>query len=185
MRGSGAALTAGLLCVLGVTLALAACQREKRDFEVPPSASIAIKSVRLSDITPGGPMLSPGVGNPDEQNAQALADGKRLFNWYNCSGCHGQGGGAQGPALMDNVWIYGSEPANVFATIVQGRPNGMPSFGGRIPESEVWELVAYVRSLSGLASQGAAPGRGDTIAVKKPESDADRQPPVQVSAPTP
>jgi cytochrome c oxidase cbb3-type subunit 3 len=84
---------------------------------------------------------------------------------------------------MDNVWIYGSEPANVFATIVQGRPNGMPAFGHRIPEKEVWELVAYVRSLSGLASSQAAPSRADAIHAGKPESNVDRQPPVNTSTP--
>ena len=55
-----------------------------------------------------------------------------------------------GPPLMDDEWIYGSEPENIFATIVEGRPNGMPSFRGRIPDYQVWQLVAYVRSMSGL-----------------------------------
>ena len=86
---------------------------------------------------------------------------------------------------MDDVWIYGSDPANIFATIVQGRPNGMPAFGSRIPEKEVWELVAYVRSMSGLASSQAAPNRRDAIHAKPPESNMDRQPPVNVSTPTP
>jgi cytochrome c oxidase cbb3-type subunit 3 len=139
----------------------------------------------MSDITPGGTDTRPFVANPDEKNAYALAEGKRLFSWYNCNGCHAEGGGDKGPALMDNVWIYGSEPQNVFATIVQGRPNGMPAFGGRIPENEVWELVAYVRSLSGLVSQGAAPNRADAMQAKKPESNVDRQPPVNVSSPKP
>jgi cytochrome c oxidase cbb3-type subunit 3 len=31
---------------------------------------------------------------------------------------------------MDDQWVYGDAPQNLFATIVQGRPNGMPSFGG-------------------------------------------------------
>jgi cytochrome c oxidase cbb3-type subunit 3 len=84
---------------------------------------------------------------------------------------------------MDNVWIYGSEPAQIYSTIVEGRPNGMPSFGGHIPENEVWEIVAYVRSLSGLASSGAAPNRADSMQVKKPESNTDAQKPV-VAAPS-
>ena len=74
---------------------------------------------------------------------------------------------------MDDVWIYGSDPANIYATIVEGRPNGMPAFGGHIPDNEVWELVAYVRSMSGLAPSGAAPNRDDALHVKEPESQAD------------
>ena len=31
---------------------------------------------------------------------------------------------------MDDKWIYGYEPEQIFATISQGRPNGMPAFGG-------------------------------------------------------
>ena len=55
-----------------------------------------------------------------------------------------------GPPLMDSRWVYGSEPENIFATIMQGRPNGMPAFRGRIPQQQVWQIVAYVRSIAGL-----------------------------------
>jgi cytochrome c oxidase cbb3-type subunit 3 len=47
---------------------------------------------------------------------------------------------------MDAEWRYGGDPAQVFQSIAQGRPNGMPSFGGHIPEDQVWQIVAYVRS---------------------------------------
>ncbi|MDB4891334.1 MAG: cytochrome c class, partial [Gemmatimonadetes bacterium] len=52
---------------------------------------------------------------------------------------------------------------NIYATIVQGRPNGMPSFAGRIPAPQVWMLVAYVRSLSGLTPSAARTSRTDHI----------------------
>jgi cytochrome c oxidase cbb3-type subunit 3 len=68
-----------------------------------------------------------------------------------------------GPALMDNKWIYGSDPRQIFSTIVEGRPNGMPSFRGKIPDYQVWQLVAYVRSLSGQVSPNAAPARSDEL----------------------
>jgi cytochrome c oxidase cbb3-type subunit 3 len=141
--------------------------------------------MRMSDLVPDGSDKTLSVDNPYDENAYALAEGKRLFHWYNCTGCHAEGGGGSGPALMDNVWIYGSDTANVFATIVQGRPNGMPAFGGRIPEKEVWQLVAYVRSMSGLVSSQAAPNRPDAMHAKKPESEVERQPPVNVSTPRP
>jgi cytochrome c oxidase cbb3-type subunit 3 len=166
--------------VVALTL-LAACERERRDFEQPPSASVAIKSLRMSDIVPGGKDSAPDVANPLEENAYALSEGKRLFNWYNCNGCHSDGGGGSGPALMDDVWIYGSEPQNVFATIVQGRPNGMPSFGGRIPENELWQIVAYVRSLSGQSPKTAAPSRNDSLMTKPAENRMDRETPVQAT----
>jgi cytochrome c oxidase cbb3-type subunit 3 len=168
-----------------LVVAIAGCERERRDFGATPSGATAIRSLRMSDVVPGVVDTRPHVDNPDEDNAYALAEGRRLFHWYNCVGCHAEGGGGSGPALMDDVWIYGSDPANVFATIVQGRPNGMPAFGGRIPEKEVWELVAYVRSMSGLVSSQAATNRRDAIHAKKPESEVERQPPVDVSTPRP
>jgi cytochrome c oxidase cbb3-type subunit 3 len=84
---------------------------------------------------------------------------------------------------MDANWIYGAEPANIFATIVQGRPNGMPSFRGRIPEYQVWQLVAYVRSMSGLLRKDVAPSRDDHIQAKKPEQSQDEQKPRASSTP--
>ena len=135
--------------------------------------------------------LQPGVSNPQisiaphyEVNAYSLSEGKRLFGWYNCNGCHANGGGGIGPALMDNVWIYGGEPENIYATIVQGRPNGMPSFGGHIPDEQVWQLVAYVRSMSGLVPQDAATSRNDALQAKKSENRVDPQPPVSAAPPT-
>jgi cytochrome c oxidase cbb3-type subunit 3 len=113
--------------------------------------------------------------NQYEKNAWAVAEGKRLYGWYNCVGCHAQGGGAIGPPLMDDEWIYGSDPANIFATIVEGRPNGMPSFRGRIPDNQVWELVAYVRALSGQVAKDVAPGRDDDMSGRVQEQSKDRE----------
>ena len=76
---------------------------------------------------------------------------------------------------MDEQWIYGSRPDEIFATIMEGRPNGMPSFGGRISEYQAWQIVAYVRSMNGLSTSDAAPGRGDAMAGPKPENS--RTPP--------
>src|SRR3712207_8677085 len=43
-------------------------------------------------------------------------------------------------------------------TIREGRPNGMPSFRGRVPDNQIWELAAYVRSMGRYVSKDAAPG---------------------------
>jgi cytochrome c oxidase cbb3-type subunit 3 len=98
-----------------------------------------------------------------------VGEGKRLFSAYNCAGCHQHGGGGIGPALMDAEWIYGSHPEQIYASIVQGRPNGMPSFAGKIPEFQVWELVAYVHSMSGQLPEDIAPSRSDEMPVVKAE----------------
>ena len=97
--------------------------------------------------------MPPSDASKYEGSAYAVGEGKRLYSAYNCVGCHAHGGGAIGPALMDAEWIYGSRPEQIYSDIVQGRPNGMPSFAGKIPDYQVWELVAYVRSHERAAAQ--------------------------------
>jgi cytochrome c oxidase cbb3-type subunit 3 len=115
--------------------------------------------------------------NPYEGNAYAVSQGKQLFTWFNCVGCHGHGGGGMGPPLMDDKWLYGSRPQDIFTTIVEGRPNGMPSFRDRIPEQQVWQLVAYVRSMSGQLRSDVLPGRSDELQSGEPEVARDPKTP--------
>jgi cytochrome c oxidase cbb3-type subunit 3 len=96
-----------------------------------------------------------------DENAWDISQGKKLFESMNCTGCHAKGGGGMGPALMDDAWIYGSDAPRIFQSIVEGRPNGMPSFRARLQDSQVWQITAYVRSMSGLASQTASSARDD------------------------
>lgn len=70
---------------------------------------------------------------------------------------------------MDDKWLYGAEPSNIYDSIMNGRPNGMPPFRGRIPDDQAWQLAAYVRSMSGLARSDAAPGRNDGMQTGEPE----------------
>ncbi|HLJ13811.1 MAG TPA: c-type cytochrome [Bryobacteraceae bacterium] len=149
-----------ILCLL----ALNSCQREKRDSRPAPSRlAIFGDAARESELQPGGAQSEPQVTNPYAGNALAISEGQRLFNWYNCSGCHANGGGGIGPPLIKQNWVYGEQPANLFDTIVKGRPNGMPAWGGRIPEYQIWQIVAYVRSLNGKQPQSATPARPDII----------------------
>lgn len=87
--------------------------------------------------------------NPYKNDSSAAAQGRMLYSAMNCIGCHApEGGGGMGPPLSDNSWIYGSDPGQVYLSIVQGRPNGMPAFSKALPPNAVWQLVSYVRSLS-------------------------------------
>jgi cytochrome c oxidase cbb3-type subunit III len=167
------------MAIVIAAMAAASCEREHRELIVPADAAERIHSVRLTNLVAGAPTPETPPPNEYEENAYALNEGKRLFGWYNCSGCHANGGGGMGPPLMDDRWIYGGEPAQIFKTIVEGRPSGMPSFRGKIPDHEVWKLAAYVRSLSGNVAKDAAPGRRDDIAVAPAEQQVPDQPPVQ------
>jgi cytochrome c oxidase cbb3-type subunit 3 len=156
---------------------LAACGRERRPFhDSPPEAAVAAESAQVARSDSG--VSREGVYGG---NAYALNDGKRLFASFNCAGCHSHGGGGMGPPLMDSAWIYGFEPANIYATIANGRPNGMPAFKNRIAPSQLWELVAYVRSMSGQGGKAARPNRNDEMAVRSSEAQTTTQKPVRVA----
>jgi cytochrome c oxidase cbb3-type subunit 3 len=167
--------------VLLSLMALGACEREMRRFDTPPDNPSRPEAPRTSALQPAearsDPVRMPAAnGEGYDENAFSVAQGKRLYRWYNCNGCHAQGGGGMGPALTDDQWRYGSEPAQIFATIVQGRPNGMPSFGGHLSEDQVWQLTAYVRSMSGQLRKDVAPGRADSLQGREPEVGRDREP---------
>ena len=161
------------LFLLGMLLVAAeGCKREKRVFDPGAAESQLANGVALNPVHAGGTASSAGAAADYakyEDSAYAVAEGKRLFSAYNCVGCHQHGGGGVGPALMDATWIYGSHPDNIFSDIVQGRPNGMPTFGGKIPDYQIWELVAYVRSMSGQLPSDIAPSRSDEMPVAKAE----------------
>ena len=97
-------------------------------------------------------------------NTESLAaSGEKLFRTLGCGGCHGQGSTVHAPDLAD---LYGRRVAlsdGSFVTaddryirnsillpsreIVAGYPDAMPSFAGQIDESQVMQLIAYIKSL--------------------------------------
>jgi cytochrome c oxidase cbb3-type subunit 3 len=129
--------------------------------------------------------LAPGVGaslvtnDPRSaryyNNVEAVTTGKRLFSQYNCSGCHSNGGGGMGADLMDGAWTYGSRLTQIHQTLVDGRPNGMPAWGGKIPDEQLWQLAVYVRSMSLPQTLAAETGNtpSQLPAPVPPEADQD------------
>ena len=105
--------------------------------------------VPVTGVYPGGvrPQLSLEI--PDLEDEERIWRGKTYFNQFNCIGCHGpHGGGGMGPSLSNTTFLYGQEPENIYLTILQGRPLGMPVFGGLLPDHVIWDLVAYVRAIA-------------------------------------
>jgi cytochrome c oxidase cbb3-type subunit 3 len=162
---------------------LSGCRREERAFSGNPRETPGAAPISMSSVAPSGKSPDPGRGVGDEENAYALSEGKRLYTQFNCAGCHAHGGGDIGPPLADAKWIYGATPAQIFASIVEGRPNGMPSFRGYIADSQVWQLTAYLRSMGGLTSRTAAPNRNDEMQIGIPENSREKQIPTQSSPP--
>jgi cytochrome c oxidase cbb3-type subunit 3 len=169
-----------LLCV---SLLLFGCEREVRPFDQLPMASAATQKPEPSQLYAGTQPPPLPEKSPFQNNAWGVSEGKRLFDAYNCSGCHSHGGGGMGPALMDDKWIYGNRPANIFETIVEGRPNGMPSFRNKIPDYQVWQLVAFVQSMNGQVPIDVLPSRSDHMRYGTPENARPAVTPVQTGKP--
>lgn len=166
-----------LLIFAGV-LALAACQRESRDLTKPGGETVpAGKSP--DTVVPGGGSFAPLDPRlaAYENNAPAISQGQQLYIQFNCVGCHAHGGGGMGPALMDDEWRYGSRIDQIAATIAEGRPNGMPAWRGKLTDEQIWQLAAYVRSLSGQASKDAVSSRTEGMSTGTPQTLAKREQP--------
>ena len=101
-----------------------------------------------------GVRTSRAQNAPQQQAASAPApvpqtEGERLFIGYNCADCHGFGGvGSMGPSFQDGRWRFGGSEDSVYRSIAEGRPEGMPRWGPRIPAAHIRTLTAYVRSLA-------------------------------------
>jgi cytochrome c oxidase cbb3-type subunit 3 len=170
----------GLGGVIVLVISAAACEREARRYQELPASANRENAVRVSPLEPGAPQQPAPVESPYQGNAWGMGEGKRLYAAYNCAPCHAvNGGGAIGPALIDDKWIYGAGADQIYATISQGRPDGMPSFGGHITTQQIWQLVAYVQAMSGQVPVTAAPGRNDDQMAAPPESRRSKQVPVQ------
>jgi cytochrome c oxidase cbb3-type subunit III len=78
---------------------------------------------------------------------------------------------------MDSEWRYGGRIEEIYQTIEQGRPNGMPAFGDKIPEEQIWQIAAYVRAMSGNVDRFAAPSRADRIRSTPPLNNTNPAPP--------
>jgi cytochrome c oxidase cbb3-type subunit 3 len=114
-------------------MALCACEREERNYRPTPAAAARAQTITLSALQAGGRSEPIVVPNEYEESAYAVSEGRRLYRWYNCNGCHANGGGGMGPPLMDDQWIYGSAPANVVAAILGGGRTGCPPSVARYP----------------------------------------------------
>lgn len=145
--------------LLGIAIACAlvtsACQTQTT--QAAPIGSLPSLEIPVGPV-PGAGVAGNEPVNPYSNNPVALAEGRRLFVNYNCYGCHGgHGGGGMGPSLRDPAWIYGGSDAHVFASIAQGRAHGMPAWGTKIPQEQIWKLVAYIKSMNSSSEPDPPP----------------------------
>lgn len=97
---------------------------------------------------------------------QAREMGQRLFVTY-CATCHGSDAkGTRGfPNLADRDWLWGGTPEKIKETIVNGRDAVMPPKGTKpdMDGEQIKDVVAYMRSLSGLTQDSLRAQRGKDL----------------------
>lgn len=115
---------------------------------------MVLAEVPLGDVAGGAEDLLRGeIHNPYDGNAAAIAEGESYFHRMNCVACHGYGArGGMGPNLRDDAWRYGGTPVEIYKSIYEGRPKGMPAWGAMLPPEIIWKVTAYIESLGGAKS---------------------------------
>ena len=119
------------------------------------------------------------VKNPVAATPASIAAGKTAYD-ANCAGCHGnmaQGavkagvaisiiqeqGGKQPPDLTDDQWDHGATDGEIYTITRKGvPPTMMAGWEGRISDTEIWNIVNYLRALAAnpnvaIASTPATP----------------------------
>jgi len=105
--------------------------------------------------------IPDAVKNPMQGNAAAIAAGRQIYTSV-CQACHGpEARGDRGPALTGSL-RHGNSDSEMFRNVrggIQGTP--MPPFA-QFTADQIWQVLSYIRSLSGASTSDAAPG--DSVA---------------------
>lgn len=131
--------SAGLLLILFTTTLVMATQGA-------PSATLPRR---------GGNPVAAKVMNPVPSTEASIEAGRKIYRQH-CPRCHGpegrgDGGGAgaggQPADFTDAEWEFGGSDGEIFAAIAQGTSADMEAYAERIPATEIWNLVNYLRTL--------------------------------------
>ena len=181
---------ASIVCAFATLLSFAGCRRDtqdvrgaaigdrtrpQRESSVARAADTtglpaegALAHVAIGDLAGiGNNTLDAKVANPYANDMAAIKAGHETFVSMNCAACHGYDlKGGMGPDLTDTYWRYGGSPADLYKSIFEGRPQGMPAWGRSIPPEYIWKIVAYIQAKGGtypaaLAVRGRQGDLGD------------------------
>jgi mono/diheme cytochrome c family protein len=138
-----------------------------------PAFAIVI-AVGGAGFTQGNRNPSAALNNPVPAVPASLSAGKSAYD-TNCASCHGnmaQGaekagvvisiiqeqGGKQPPDLTDDKWDHGSSDGEIYSVIKKGvPPTMMAGWDGRLPDTEIWNIVNYLRAVAAKKTVDAAP----------------------------
>ncbi|MFZ1727046.1 MAG: cytochrome-c oxidase, cbb3-type subunit III [Albidovulum sp.] len=120
------------------------------------------EDARFSQMPAFGEFLEPGdieavvnhvLAISGQEHDAGLAEAGAVVFADNCASCHmddGTGDREQGaPNLTDAIWLYGGDAATLTETVTNARFGVMPAWAGRLSESDIRAVAAYVHSQGG------------------------------------
>ncbi len=103
----------------------------------------------------GGNPQAAKIVSPVPSTPASVAAGRAVYQRL-CGRCHGpegkgDGGGAgaggQPADFTDATWDFGGSDGEIFSAIREGTSADMESYAERLSETEIWNLVHFIRSL--------------------------------------
>jgi mono/diheme cytochrome c family protein len=101
------------------------------------------------------PAASSAKKNPIASTQESIGAGQKIYS-KTCAMCHGKTGDADGPAVIElNIHpaklsdpkLATESDGSLFWKITTGK-KPMPAYGKRLSETDRWNLVNYIRTLS-------------------------------------
>jgi mono/diheme cytochrome c family protein len=101
------------------------------------------------------PPSADAVTNPLKGNAEATAEGKKIYTQY-CVTCHGSKGKGDGiaapglsrpPADHTSDFVQKQTDGAIFWIVTQGN-NPMPTYKTTLSETQRWQVVNFIRTLA-------------------------------------
>lgn len=128
---------------------------------------IVVRSLTLLGVFGVAADIRAQDKNPFANDPKAAKLGEFEFR-SNCAFCHGLGGrgGGRGPDLTRAHKKHGNSDADLFRTINEGvpgtamPPNGATQQGVGMTEQEIWQVIAYIRSVQ-VNSEGQTAGNAE------------------------
>lgn len=115
-------------------------------FVVTLGLTVTFRAAQQSDV-----VVNPLAGQP-----AAIQAGARTFDRV-CASCHGPAGqgDVRGPAINTGKFDHGGQDADIFKTIRNGVVGTDMDANPTLTDTQVWQLVAFIKSLSAPARPAA------------------------------
>ncbi len=147
-----------------------------KHFQCLPIVALALSLIAITtDATAQNDVHSltaqaGALNNPNTSRKDAEA-GAKVFRAH-CATCHGRNAeGFRGPNLTTGRFRHGSSDSRIFRNVLEGIPS--TSMGGvYLPDTQIWQVITYIRSLSGTEDDIVVPGnpkRGREVFESKGE----------------